>query len=316
MTTKTPEDLSAMEVKTARHGTPCCRAEEPGWTLAAMHDPSHRRGLWYREHPWNAYEARIASTSLPLYKVELCSGREGDDRYVSLEVGQIITAETLQDLRDVLESAAWMAREDGVADEDGRVVAWKKNASMNEEAADGQDEENGDEGDAYVQEVATRCPDLRSDGVRPAFPGTDAPNNICRACARRRRSSADGAGSSRRCVRASVAQARESYEERNPRTDRSKVEGVVMGSKSNPGGYDCYQNAHPDEPMFILLGRDPSACFLVAMWAQLREELGEDPVKVEEARKCARDLRDWAVAQGKEDRMKAIARFFQVDVTP
>lgn len=81
-----------------------------------------------------------------------------------------------------------------------------------------------------------------------------------------------------------------------------------MGTKNHPGDFDCYQNAHPDEPMFILLGRDPSACVLVAIWAQIRESLGEDPAKVEEARKCARELRDWAVAQGKEDRVESIAR--------
>lgn len=27
-----------------------------------------------------------------------------------------------------------------------------------------------------------------------------------------------------------------------------------MGSKNNPGKYDCYEAADPDEPMFILLG--------------------------------------------------------------
>lgn len=29
-----------------------------------------------------------------------------------------------------------------------------------------------------------------------------------------------------------------------------------MGTKNNPGEFDCYANAAPDEPMFILLGRD------------------------------------------------------------
>jgi hypothetical protein len=30
-----------------------------------------------------------------------------------------------------------------------------------------------------------------------------------------------------------------------------------MGTKSNPGPFDCYAKAEPDEPMFVLLARDP-----------------------------------------------------------
>lgn len=66
-----------------------------------------------------------------------------------------------------------------------------------------------------------------------------------------------------------------------------------MGSKSQPGKFDCYANADPDEPMFILLGRDPMAAFLVEQWADLREWQNEDPDKVAEARECARKMRDW-----------------------
>lgn len=29
-----------------------------------------------------------------------------------------------------------------------------------------------------------------------------------------------------------------------------------MGTKNNPGAFDCYANAEPDEPMFVLLARD------------------------------------------------------------
>lgn len=43
-----------------------------------------------------------------------------------------------------------------------------------------------------------------------------------------------------------------------------------MGTKNNPGAFDCYENAEPDEPMFILLGRDPLAPFLVSIWSKLR----------------------------------------------
>jgi hypothetical protein len=40
-----------------------------------------------------------------------------------------------------------------------------------------------------------------------------------------------------------------------------------MGTKNNPGKFDCYADAEPDEPMFVLLARDISAPFLVRLWA-------------------------------------------------
>lgn len=62
-----------------------------------------------------------------------------------------------------------------------------------------------------------------------------------------------------------------------------------MGTKNKPGKFDCYSAAKVDEPMFILLARDPLAPFLIAIWAQIRVDLGEDPNKVAEARQCADD---------------------------
>lgn len=73
-----------------------------------------------------------------------------------------------------------------------------------------------------------------------------------------------------------------------------------MGTKNNPGGFDCYANALPDEPMFVLLGRDPAFRRQVEEWAERRErdvECGERPLHdrlmVDEARKCARDGEQW-----------------------
>lgn len=43
-----------------------------------------------------------------------------------------------------------------------------------------------------------------------------------------------------------------------------------MGTKANPGEFDCYANAAPDEPMFVLLARDPIAPFLVSIWSSIR----------------------------------------------
>jgi hypothetical protein len=68
-----------------------------------------------------------------------------------------------------------------------------------------------------------------------------------------------------------------------------------MGTKLNPGQFDCYANAQPDEPMFILLARDPLAPLLVDLWAQLRAEgsIEDDSAIVEEAEECAQSMRDW-----------------------
>ncbi|MCK1676597.1 hypothetical protein [Bradyrhizobium sp. 150] len=73
-----------------------------------------------------------------------------------------------------------------------------------------------------------------------------------------------------------------------------------MGSKTNPGQFDCYANALPDEPMFILLARDPMAPALVQMWAILRKQLiatGEKPLEdmalADEAETCAALMRAW-----------------------
>lgn len=43
-----------------------------------------------------------------------------------------------------------------------------------------------------------------------------------------------------------------------------------MGTKLNPGKFDCFANAAPDEPMFVLLARDRMAPFLVSIWAKVR----------------------------------------------
>lgn len=45
------------------------------------------------------------------------------------------------------------------------------------------------------------------------------------------------------------------------------------GSKLNPGVEDCYTEALPDEPLFVLLARDPQAPKLVREWAAGRASL-------------------------------------------
>jgi hypothetical protein len=72
-----------------------------------------------------------------------------------------------------------------------------------------------------------------------------------------------------------------------------------VGTKNQPGKFDCCANAAPDEPMFVLLGRDPMASFLVEIWAEARAEAGETPAKIQEARECAIKMREWASKLGK-----------------
>lgn len=68
-----------------------------------------------------------------------------------------------------------------------------------------------------------------------------------------------------------------------------------MGTKNNPGKFDCYAAAEPDEPMFVLLGRDPVAGSLVRAWVRVRRVLGwGKPEKMTEALECADAMDEWA----------------------
>lgn len=65
-----------------------------------------------------------------------------------------------------------------------------------------------------------------------------------------------------------------------------------MGSKRNPGGFDCYEKAKPDEPMFVLLARDPYASTLVRIWKLMHED-DTDCEKTDEALRCADAMDAW-----------------------
>lgn len=67
-----------------------------------------------------------------------------------------------------------------------------------------------------------------------------------------------------------------------------------MTTKNNPGPYDCYGKAHPDEPMFVLLGRDPQAGLLVRTWIAIRRRRGESAEVLAEAEQCANAMDAWA----------------------
>jgi len=81
-----------------------------------------------------------------------------------------------------------------------------------------------------------------------------------------------------------------------------------MSTKNNPSPHGCYERALPDEPMFVLLGRDAAAPFVVLMWCKMRELMfGEqDRATIDDAEKCSVELRDWATKLGKQDK-QAIA---------
>ena len=72
-----------------------------------------------------------------------------------------------------------------------------------------------------------------------------------------------------------------------------------MGTKNNPGEFDCYESADPDEPMFVLLARDELAPDRVLDWAaKYGEKCGRDPTphqnrKINEAYQCAIDMEKW-----------------------
>jgi hypothetical protein len=74
-----------------------------------------------------------------------------------------------------------------------------------------------------------------------------------------------------------------------------------MGTKSNPGQFDCYEKAAPDEPLFCLLARDKFAPQLVRVWADKRSEYaGANDPKVIEANACADAMDAWRLARERE----------------
>jgi hypothetical protein len=81
-----------------------------------------------------------------------------------------------------------------------------------------------------------------------------------------------------------------------------------MGTKAEPGTFDCYEAAEEDEPMFVLLARDPDAPAVVRQWTANRMQrlvFGADISnfnmaaflasldKLIEARACADQMEMW-----------------------
>jgi hypothetical protein len=75
---------------------------------------------------------------------------------------------------------------------------------------------------------------------------------------------------------------------------------VIMSTKEDPGTYNCYERAMPNEHMFVLLARDPIAPLMVEFWAFMRTRAIDghhapetDRAQVEEAQACADAMRKW-----------------------
>lgn len=68
-------------------------ASLPGFTCAAMNDPTGRRGIWFR----------VLDDG-----IEIRAGREGDDVHVILRDGRVLTREQRLELQAALETGAWM----------------------------------------------------------------------------------------------------------------------------------------------------------------------------------------------------------------
>lgn len=66
-----------------------------------------------------------------------------------------------------------------------------------------------------------------------------------------------------------------------------------MGTKNNPGQFDCLAKLAPDEPFFVLRGQDATSANLVELWAMTARILGCSPEKVAEAERVASAMKAW-----------------------
>lgn len=69
-----------------------------------------------------------------------------------------------------------------------------------------------------------------------------------------------------------------------------------MGTKNNPSRYDAMAKAEPDEPYFVLLGRDRGAARLVRAWAMSRMDENEPCEVIAEALGIAYHMDKFAMA--------------------
>jgi hypothetical protein len=73
------------------------RCDEPGWEPVVI--PDGRRGLWMRDN-------RVDPNDL-IMELELCGGREGEDDYLKLKAGQVLSARDLFELWGLMATVQW-----------------------------------------------------------------------------------------------------------------------------------------------------------------------------------------------------------------
>ena len=71
-----------------------------------------------------------------------------------------------------------------------------------------------------------------------------------------------------------------------------------MGTKTDPGEYDCYKKAEEDEPIFILRASDPLSPKLVRKWVSM--SISRAPAHTQrnilkwiDAMKTAKAMEEW-----------------------
>lgn len=72
----------------------------------------------------------------------------------------------------------------------------------------------------------------------------------------------------------------------------------MANTKTHPGMFRCYEAALPDEPMFVILGRDPAGPATLEFWARERVKQGkvherDDQDRIKAAIDESKDMADW-----------------------
>jgi len=75
--------------------------EADGMMCCSMHDVSGRRGIWYRLMPKD-------SNWFTATEIQVAAGREGDDWFAILRVGDVVSNQTIRDLLECLSVGTWM----------------------------------------------------------------------------------------------------------------------------------------------------------------------------------------------------------------
>jgi hypothetical protein len=68
-----------------------------------------------------------------------------------------------------------------------------------------------------------------------------------------------------------------------------------MGTKDNPGLFDCFKKMGPNEPFFVLRAQDALAAELVELWSLRAKAAGCSIDKVNEAKNIAEEMLRWPV---------------------